>query len=232
MNKIKDVPKSERPYEKCFEKGPEYLSDAELLAIILRTGTNGCSSYELANTILTANSINSNLLSLMHLSKEELMKIKGIGMVKTVQILSIAELVKRISSVQAKTSFKFDTPSTIAEYYMERLRHLEQENLFVVYLDTKCQYIKELNLTKGTVNQSLISPRDIFVEALKCGAVNIILVHNHPSGDPTPSRSDILITQKTKNAGKLIGIKLLDHIIIGDKKYSSFSELKLLTERN
>lgn len=231
MNKIKDVPKKERPYEKCFNKGPEYLSDSELLAIILRTGTNGCSSYELANKILTSSSKKASLLSLMHITKEELIKIKGIGMVKTVQILSIAELVKRISSIQAKSKFKFDKPATIADYYMERLRHLEQENLFVLYLDTKCQLIKEINLTKGTINQSLISPREIFVEALKCGAVNIILIHNHPSGDCTPSRSDILITQKTKNAGKLVGINLLDHIIIGDKNYSSFTELKLLTER-
>ncbi len=231
MNKIKDVPKSERPYEKCFDKGPEFLSDSELLAIILRTGTSGCSSYELANKILTLNSENISLLSLMHFTKEELLKIKGIGKVKAVQILAITELVKRISSVKAKPSFKFDKPETIANYYMERLRHLDQENLFVMFLNTKCQLIKEENITKGTINQSLISPRDIYVEALKCKAVNIILIHNHPSGDSTPSKSDIIVTQKTKKAGKLIGINLLDHIIIGDKKYSSFSELKLLAER-
>ena len=111
---------------------------------------------------------------------------------------------------------------------MEKMRHLEQEHLYVMYLDTKCKLIKERLLTTGTVNQSLISPREIFIEALRCSAVNIIAVHNHPSGDCTPSRNDIECTRQIKKAGDLVGITLLDHIIIGDNKYSSLMELKLI----
>lgn len=231
MQRIKDYPVEERPYEKCFNKGAEYLSDIELLAIVLRTGTNGLSSYDLAKNVLSINENQPDLLSLMHLTKEELLKINGIGMVKAVQILAIAELSKRIAASQAKQELKLDKAETIAHYFMEKLRHLEQECLYILFLDTKCKLIKEINLTKGTINQSLISSREILIEGLKCGAVNMILLHNHPSGDPTPSKSDINVTQKLYQAGKLIGINLLDHIIIGDKCFSSLNELKLLNER-
>lgn len=228
MSIIKNIPVNERPYEKCFSKGPQILTDCELLSVILRTGTNGTSAYDLAGKILNMGTDEGNLLSIMHLSKEQLLGLKGIGKVKAVQIMCIGELTKRISALDAKTGLKFDKPSTIAEYYMERMRHLEQENLIVIFLDTKCQFIKDKVLSTGTINQSLISSRDIFVEGLKCNAVSIILLHNHPSGDCTPSRDDISSTIKITNAGKLIGISVLDHIIIGDHRYSSLKELKLL----
>ena len=111
---------------------------------------------------------------------------------------------------------------------MERLRHLEQETLHVMFLDTKCKLIKSKEITKGTIDRSMISQREIFVEALKCNAVNIVLVHNHPSGEPTPSRDDIRSTKKIKEAGDMVGIRLLDHIIIGDNKFSSLRELKVI----
>lgn len=228
MNNIKNLPENERPYEKCFAHGPQVLTDCELLAVILRTGTNGTSSYDLAGKILNMGIDNGTLLSIMHLSKEELLGIKGIGKVKAVQIMCIGELAKRISSMDAKSKLKFDKPSTIADYYMEHMRHLEQENLVIIFLDTKCRMIKDKILSTGTVNQSLISAREIFIEALKCNAVSLILVHNHPSGDCTPSRDDITNTVKIADAGKLIGISVLDHIIIGDRRYSSLKELKLI----
>lgn len=227
MSIIKNVPVNERPYEKCFSNGPEVLTDCELLSVILRNGTAGMGAYDLAGQILNSNS-DGSLLSIMHLSKEELMKIKGIGKVKAIQIMCICELAKRISMLNAKDSLKFDKPSTIAEYYMERMRHLDQENLMVIYLDTKCQLIKEKIITTGTVNQSIMSPREIFLEALKCNAVQLVLLHNHPSGDCTPSKNDISCTERMVSAGKLIGISILDHIIIGDRKYSSLRELKII----
>lgn len=228
MSIIKNVPVNERPYEKCFAHGPEVLTDCELLSVILRSGTSGIGAYDLAGQILNLENPDGNLLSIMHLSKEQLMKLKGIGKVKAVQILCICELAKRISTLNAKNGLKFNKPSTIAEYYMEQMRHLDKENLVVMFLDTKCQLIKDKTISTGTINQSLISPREIFVEGLKCNAVQIILLHNHPSGDSTPSKDDISSTLRIVKAGKLIGISVLDHIIIGDRKYSSLKELKLL----
>lgn len=228
MSIIKNVPVSERPYEKCFEHGPEVLTDKELIAVILRNGTVGMGAYDLAGQIMSIGSGEQSLISLMHLSKEELMNIKGIGKVKAIQILCICELAKRISMVNAKEGFKLDKPSTIAQYYMERMRHLDKEELIVLYANTKCQLIKDVIMTIGTVNQSFISPREIFIEGLKCNAVTIILLHNHPSGDCTPSKSDIVSTERLVEAGKLIGINVLDHIIIGDRRYSSLKELKLI----
>ena len=228
MNKIKDMPRSERPYEKCFENGPETLSDCELLSVILRTGVKGSSAYDLAKEIITQQGDGTNLLKIMDTTKEELLHIKGVGMVKAVQILCIGELAKRIASMPFVDNVKYDSPKKIAGYYMERLRHLEQETLHVMFLDTKCKLIKSKEITKGTIDRSMISQREIFVEALKCNAVNIVLVHNHPSGEPTPSRDDIRSTKKIKEAGDMVGIRLLDHIIIGDNKFSSLRELKVI----
>lgn len=228
MNTIKNLPANERPYEKCFALGPSVLTDCELLSVILRTGTNGVSAYDLARRILSLKGGESNLLTIMHLTKEELLDLKGIGKVKAIQIMCIGELAKRISSLDAKIGLKFDKPSTIADYYMEQMRHLEQENLFVMFLDSKCRLIKDKILSTGTVSQAFISPREIFIEALRCQSVSIILLHNHPSGDCTPSKNDIKSTAELIRAGKLIGISILDHIIIGNRKYSSLKELKLI----
>ncbi|MCR5705099.1 MAG: DNA repair protein RadC [Eubacterium sp.] len=227
MNKIKDLPKNERPSERCLKYGAEVLTDEELLAVILRTGTARMNVKELAAKILSETA-SDNLLSVMHLKKEQLLRMKGVGQVKTSQLLCIAELVKRISSIQAERKLRLDQPGTIADYYMERMRHLEQEHLLILFLDTKCSLIKEQVLTTGTVNQSLISTRDVFVEALKCNAVHFILLHNHPSGDCTPSKADVSATIRLCEAGKMIGIQCLDHIIIGDQKYISMKELKLI----
>lgn len=223
MNRIKDLPEVERPYEKCLKYGPNHLSDAELLSAILRTGTNGLSAYDLANNIIRSDA-SRNILSIMHLSKEELLKIKGIGNAKAVQILCIGELARRISLERASHDLKMNVPSSIANYYMEQMRHLEQEQLVVVFVDSKCNMIKDIMISKGSINQSYVCNREILVEALKCDAVSIILLHNHPSGDPSPSAADITSTKKLKKACVMVGLNLLDHIVIGDRCYTSFIE--------
>jgi DNA repair protein RadC len=220
--RVKDLPLSERPYEKLEACGPGVLSDAELLAIIIRSGSKKERSIELAQRILGIKK--QGIRGIYELSLEDLQKVSGIGRVKSIQIKAIAELSKRISKNNAVTKLKISSPGTIASIFMEELRYLKQEHLKIVFLDTKNQIISDKFLTVGTVNASLINPREVFIEALKHNAVHVILLHNHPSGDPTPSREDILITKRIINAGDIIGIKLLDHIIIGDGNYISLKE--------
>ncbi len=226
-SKIKDLPEDERPMEKFMTKGAFSVSDAELLAIILRSGTRDISAVELAGRIL--NCSEQGILGINNLSIQELLKIKGIGRVKAIQIKAIGELSRRLSKAGLNVHGKnFNSPDLIARYYMEDLRYLKQEQLLVIYLDTKAKFIKDEVITKGTVNMSVVSPREIFINAVRFEAVNIILLHNHPSGDPTPGRQDILATKRVREAGELIGISLIDHIIIGDNKYISFKEEGLL----
>jgi DNA repair protein RadC len=226
-NTMKEISETERPYEKCERFGASSLSDAELLAVLLRTGTRGENALELAKRILYTTG-EQDILSIHHFSIEQLMKIKGVGKVKAIQISCISELAKRLAKAKANSSLKFTCPASIAQYYMEELRHENQEIMKLLMLNSKSHLIGETIISKGTVNASLITPRELFIEALKRNAVSIIILHNHPSGDPTPSREDILITARIRNAGILIGIELLDHIIIGNNCYASFSENQLL----
>nr|WP_294667990.1 DNA repair protein RadC [uncultured Blautia sp.] len=227
---IKELPESSRPYEKCLQGGPSVLSDSELLAVILRSGVPGNNSLALANQILSLTKDTSypGLLGLMHMSLPDLMKVNGIGKVKAIQLKCIGELSKRMASAVARPGLSFNDPITIAKYYMEHLRHEEQEVLIVMLLDGKNHLIGEQTLSRGTVNATLITPREIFLEAMKFHAVSVILVHNHPSGDPTPSDDDIKVTERVYRSGELLGVRLLDHVVIGDHKYVSFRELGLL----
>lgn len=220
---IKDIKKENRPYEKFLIKGPKALTDSELLAIIIRTGTIDHTSVDLAEAVLNMSSTD-NILGITHLSINELKSIKGIGDVKAIQIKCIAELSRRIAKTNVSLSQEFVSPEMIANYYMEDLRHLETERLMVVMLNTKHMFLGDFELSKGTVNASMASPRETFINALKAGAVYIILIHNHPSGDPSPSKEDILTTKRIKEAGNIIGISLIDHIIIGDNKYISLKQ--------
>ena len=225
---MKEMLKEERPYEKCLQHGASALSDAELLAVILRNGTKGTNSLELARTLLQSSCGEDGLLNIHQLTLEKLKSIKGIGTVKAIQILCLSELAKRLSKAKAKERLTFAFPSSIADYYMEELRHQKQEHMKLLMLNTKAQLIGETNISKGTVNAALVSPRELFIEALEKEAVSIILLHNHPSGDPEPSTNDILLTKRVKDAGALIGVELLDHIIIGNNCYMSFSESGLI----
>lgn len=224
--RMKDMPKDERPYEKCVGLGPEALTDAELLAVIIRTGSQKRSSLQLAQEILKLTYPEEDgLLGLHRLKLHELQGLEGIGTVKGIQLLCIGELSKRISRRSATMRSKtFENPDTVARYYMEELRHLPQEHLYLMLLNTKAALIRDVLISKGTVNASIASPREIFREALRYQAVNMILVHNHPSGDPSPSREDCRLTRQIKEAGELVEIRLLDHIIIGDNRYCSLKK--------
>ncbi len=224
---MKELPKEERPYEKCLKHGPESLSDAELLSVIIRTGTRCDNSLSLSRKILEKGE--KGLLGLLHHSFPELMEIRGIGPVKASQLLCIGELSRRIWRQAASgEELSFHSPESIAGYYMEEMRHREQEELRVMFFNTKQVLIKELLLSRGTVNASLATPREIFIEALRYRAVSLILVHNHPSGDPSPSREDAAFTKRVRLAGELMGIPLLDHIIIGDNSFMSLKERGML----
>ena len=227
---MKQLPEEERPYEKCLAYGPEVLTDSELLAVILRSGTRGISSVALASQILEAGAGGEQgLLGIHRLSMGELMEFRGIGQVKAVQIKCIGELSKRIASVSAKKLLDFQNPETIADYYMEQMRHEEQEIMICMMLNTKNQLLGETVISRGTVNASLVSPRDLILAAFRFRAVFIIIVHNHPSGDPKPSRDDLEITKRIQAACSLVDIPLLDHIIIGDQRYISFRQEGMLT---
>ncbi len=225
---ILSLPPEERPYEKCLEQGCQALSDAELLAVIIRTGAVGDTSVDLARRVLDLGGRQGNLAGLCGLSVQELTSVKGIGRVKAIQIQCIAELSRRMAKSRARDGLCFHDPASIADFYMEDLRHEEREQCRVMMLNTRSMLLAEKQLSVGTVNASLISAREIFLEALKCQAVYIILIHNHPSGDPHPSREDILLTKRVWEAGELIGISLLDHIIIGDRSYVSLREENLM----
>lgn len=218
---VKNANRQNMPYERFQRFGASQLTEAELLAIILRTGTKDASALELGMQILDeAGSLNG----LYHVEPDTLMKIKGIGLVKAIKIKCIAELSRRMARECARDGLKFNSPKTVAAYYMEELRHERKEKVLLLLLNTKGLLLKELVLSTGTVNTSLISQREVFVEALKSDAVSILLLHNHPSGNPTPSLADREITETICKGAKLIGITLIDHIIIGDNKYISFKE--------
>ncbi len=223
--KRKDVLITELPYEKFERLGAEALSDAELLAILLRTGTKGEDTVSIGQKILNLSGAGADgLLGLYHLSLEQLTALHGVGPVKAIRIKCVAELSRRLARLRLAKTLHFTDPKAVAAYYMETLRHAETEQVMLLLLDGHCGLLRELVLTKGTVNASLLSPREVFLEALKCRAVYVMLLHNHPSGDATPSSEDLSITMRIKESGEMLGIPLLDHIIIGDMTYTSMKQ--------
>lgn len=222
--RAKELPASERPYEKCLLAGPQALSDAELLAVILKNGSRQMNVVMLAQSILQAGG--GNLLNLYDMSMEELMAFPGIGEVKAIQLKCVAELSRRIAQTDRKDRVCLTDAGSVAAYYMERLRHETQEQLLVSMFDNKCHLIGDSLIATGSVSAVIGSPRDIFLRALQRRAVALILLHNHPSGEPYPSPQDIRLTRRLKECGELLDIELSDHIIIGDNSYYSFRENK------
>lgn len=221
---MKKLPVSERPYEKFLSNGEQSLSDAELLSIIIKTGTKTASSLDIARKILSGN--HNNLLNLYDLSYKDLLKLPGIGAVKAIQLKAVAELSKRIAKTKSGYQLNMNKPSSIADYYMEQLRHQKEEHLICAFFDSKCNFLGDSIISKGSVNYAYVSPRDVFIQAFAHEAVLFILLHNHPSGDPSPSEDDIQITHRIEKGANLLELQLVDHIIIGDNKYYSFKENK------
>lgn len=221
--KVIDIPKEERPIEKLLLNGPEVLTNAELLAVILRTGTRGENIISLSTRILCEF---DGLVGLLEAGISEITSIKGIKNIKGSQILAMGELFKRFNSLnlQKKKDRKISSPKDIANLLMSEMVILKQEVLKLIMLDTKNNIIGIKDIFKGSLNTSIVHPREIFKEALKKSSSSIIICHNHPSGDPTPSKEDINITLRLKECSKIMGIDLLDHLIIGKDKFISLKE--------
>lgn len=226
---IKNLPDEEKPYEKCLSKGATALTDRELLAILLRSGAKGQSVLALADTLLSGKEGYQGLEALCHYEAAELMRIPGIGMKKAMTILATLELTKRMSQLQSRLGrLSLCSPNDIVQHYGFQLSSLEQEQVICLFLDTKNHLICDKVISIGSVNFSVIPPRELFVMAFKVAAVHMILLHNHPSGDVTPSREDKEVTVRIARLGKELGISLQDHIIIGAGGYFSFAEQELL----
>ena len=230
--KIKELPMSERPYEKLELYGEKALSNAELLAIIIKSGTKESTSIELAQKILKLNKTKTidNLNFLRELTIEELMQIKGIGKVKAIQLKAICELSIRMHTPVNYKKVKIKEPNDVAKLLMDDLRFLKQEIVKVVILNNKNIVLKIQDISLGGVNFASISVKDILKEPVKMQAPKIILVHNHPSGDSTPSDEDNKMTEIIYTASELMGIELLDHIVIGNMQYTSIFTQKLQNE--
>ena len=220
--KILDLPLSERPLEKLLSLGAESLNNSELLAIILRCGIKGENILFLSQRILCEL---QGLDGIMNASYDEITSITGIKKVKASQILAVAELFKRFNTLKSnRIEIGISSPKDISRLLMNEMSCLNQEVLKLVVLNTKNKIIRVKDVFKGSLNTSIVHPREIYSEAIKCGGASIIICHNHPSGDSTPSKEDINITARIKECGKIIGIELLDHIIIGNNEYTSLKE--------
>ncbi|WP_318153543.1 RadC family protein [Paenibacillus vietnamensis] len=218
---LRDVPHEERPRERMMQYGAEALSHAELLAILLRTGTQRQSAIHLAGALLKQC---GSLRNLMDMSMEELTAIRGIGPAKAVQLRAGIELGRRLSRSSPADIVTVRRPQDAADYVMDELRYLKKEHFVCLFLNTKNHIIARETLSVGTLNASLVHPREVFRAAIQRSSASIICAHNHPSGDPTPSPEDISLTKRLVEAGQLVGIEVLDHLVIGDGKYISLKE--------
>ncbi|MFB5282208.1 DNA repair protein RadC [Peribacillus sp. Hz7] len=218
---MREYRKEEKPRERFLQDGPESLSNQELFALLLRTGTKEESVLQMANRLMDAF---EELRLLKEASIEELTAIKGIGEAKAMQLLAAVELGRRIHRVNNQERYVIRSPEDGAKYCMEEMRFLTQEHFVCLYLNTKNQVLHKRTVFIGSLNASIVHPREVFKEAFRRSAASIICLHNHPSGDPAPSKEDIEVTKRLVECGKIIGIDLLDHLIIGEHKYVSLKE--------
>jgi DNA repair protein RadC len=218
---LREVPSEDRPRERMLQHGASALSNAELLAILLRTGTFAESAVRLAQRILNEC---GGLRSLVDMTKDQLTEIKGIGNAKALQIQAGIELGKRLARTKMSDTVTIRSPENVDELLREELRYLQKEHFVCLFLNTKNHVIGRETLSMGSLNASIVHPREVFRAAIKRSSAALICVHNHPSGDPTPSPEDIQITQRLVEAGAIIGIEVLDHVIIGDHKFISLKE--------
>lgn len=218
---IRDVHVSDRPRERLVRQGASSLSNQELIAILLRTGTKQESVLHLANRVLT---YFEQIQELKNASIEEITAVKGIGQAKAVQLLAAVELGKRLSQQKTDDKFTIRSPKDAATYLMADMTSLNQEHFVTLFLNVKNQILHKQTIFIGSLNASIVHPREIFREAVKRSAASIICAHNHPSGNPAPSTEDIDVTKRLVEAGQLMGIELLDHVIIGDHQFISLKE--------
>ncbi|KUO58257.1 MAG: hypothetical protein APF84_05310 [Gracilibacter sp. BRH_c7a] len=219
--RLKDLPEDLKPRERLYQLGPEVLSNREILAILLRTGTQGENVLELAERILTEA---GGLIGLARLSIYELEQVHGIGPAKAAQVKAALELGKRSISADPAARPVINSPSDVADLVMEEMRILDREHFRIMHLSTRNNVLGISAVSVGSLNSSIVHPRECFKEAIRRNANSIILLHNHPSGDPTPSREDLDITRRLTEGGKILGIEILDHVIIGEKRYVSLKE--------
>ena len=218
--KIKDIPKGDRPRERMLNLGKENLSDEELLAIIIKTGTKGISVKDIAREVL--NEI-KNIHNLENINIHTLSKIKGLGKIKTIEIMAAIELGKRIFlAKENEDNIIYNNPEVIYKNNLYLFKGKKQEFFYCLYLDNKNKLIERKLLFMGTINRSIVHPREIFKEAYLTSCSSIVCMHNHPSGDINPSMEDIYLTKSLIKIGKIQGINIIDHIIIGDDNYYSF----------
>ncbi len=223
MYMLREKPKDDRPRERLLREGPQALSTEELLAILLRTGRHDLSVMDMAKHILYHL---ENLDDLKRMSAFELMKIEGIKEAKACTVIAAIELGKRLSAMKRELKSQIKTSLDVYHYVSGSLSHLEQEHFMVLYLNIKSEVITKETIFMGTINQTLIHPREIFKTAIRLAAHAIICVHNHPTGDSTPSKADVLATKKISEAAEIMGIDLIDHLIIGRSEYYSIGEGK------
>lgn len=219
--KIKELPNLERPYEKLEMYGEKYLSNAELLAIIIKTGTKEETAISLAQRVLSLNEGKEGFQFLHDISIEELMKIKGIGRIKAIQLKAVCEFARRMSTPFNFAKTKIIRPKDVYQLFKDELKYEKREILKVILLNSKNVVQKIANIAIGNVSNANINMKYVFQDAIKMGMKKIILVHNHPSGDPTPSLADYIFTKKVVKASKLLDIELIDHIVIAEDKYES-----------
>jgi DNA repair protein RadC len=220
---IKHWPEDERPRERLVKFGGDALSDAQLLAILVGSGVSGAnkSAVDICRDLLK---VFDNLSNLDRASVAELCKVKGIGLAKAAQIKAALEVGKRLASTRSGNTTRMTTSRAFVEYFAPFMKNLRKEVVKVALLDNKLHLIKDFVISEGSVNSSIVHPREVMIPAIKESATKIVLIHNHPSGDPAPSQADIEITHRVSKAGEIIGIKLLDHIIIGGTEFYSFAD--------
>ncbi len=219
--RLSDLPSEERPREKLLKNGVETLTNSELLALVLRTGSSNENIIHLCDRILSKS---LGLEGLLRLTPQQFMEIKGIKKAKAAQLCAIAEISKRAMQIEAKKTQKVTSPTDAATLVMEEMKNLKQEVLKLIMLNTKNCVIFKKDIFIGSLNSSIVHPREIFTEAVRFNSASIIICHNHPSGNPEPSNEDINITLRLKECGRLMGIELIDHIIVGGNTYVSLKE--------
>ncbi len=223
--RLRDLPREERPRERMLQYGAQALSHAELLAILLRTGTRSESAIMIAQRILAQS---GGLRGLADSGVEELVEIKGVGPAKAVQLKAAIELGRRMVASRLSESVTIRSPRDAAELLTEQLRYLQKEHFVCLFLNTKNVVIAQETLSIGSLNASIVHPREVFRAAIKYSSASIVCAHNHPSGDPAPSPEDIAITKRLVEAGQIVGIDVLDHIVVGDGRFVSLKEQGLM----